>query len=208
MAREIRENKTLRENNSFPTSTQQWLYWLIVVNGTSISHEVNMKLMFYFNVCLRSPGGGANNELNMNINLLVPNALLSATIAQISKPCSHLCCTTPLIYQLKLKATLNVKPSRTLGWVKFYFFPLLAKYSQSSARTRSVTRISFTIQQCSVANEKIAQIHTNTQRMLLLTSCQLLRMVTIQLHVPLNGTSRAFSTVQCSHRRVHRQGII
>ena len=125
----------------------------------------------------------------MNINLS-PNAKY-CTIAQI-KTISHLCCTTPRI-STKLKAIdKNLVPRMS----KILFFPLLAKYSQRARPKRNAYFIHKTIS----VREKIAQIHTNTQR----SYCDvmpLLRMVRNCTTVEWYAASQRLS----SNRRVHNK---
>ena len=109
-----------------------------------------------------------------------------------SKPLA-ICVVQHLEYQRNWRRLIRIS---YLGWVKFYFFPLLAKYSQRARPKRNAYFIHKTIS----VREKIAQIHTNTQR----SYCDvmpLLRMVRNCTTVEWYAASQRLS----SHRRVHNK---
>ena len=109
-----------------------------------------------------------------------------------SKPLA-ICVVQHLEYQRNWRRLIRIS---YLGWVKFYFFPLLAKYSQRARPKRNAYFIHKTIS----VREKIAQIHTNTQR----SYCDvmpLLRMVRNCTTVEWYAASQRLS----SNRRVHNK---
>ena len=134
-------------------------------------------------------GGGGEAELNRTS---IFHRMRNIVPLHRSKPLA-ICVVQHLEYQRNWRRLIRIS---YLGWVKFYFFPLLAKYSQRARPKRNAYFIHKTIS----VREKIAQIHTNTQR----SYCDvmpLLRMVWNCTTVEWYAASQRLS----SHRRVHNK---
>ena len=152
------------------------------------------RLMFYST--RRSPGGGGGGggggcEAELNRTSIF-HRMRNIVPLHRSKPLA-ICVVQHLEYQRNWRRLIRIS---YLGWVKFYFFPLLAKYSQRARPKRNAYFIHKTIS----VREKIAQIHTNTQR----SYCDvmpLLRMVRNCTTVEWYAASQRLS----SHRRVHNK---
>ena len=147
------------------------------------------RLMFYST--RRSPGGGGGGEAELNRTSIF-HRMRNIVPLHRSKSLA-ICVVQHLEYQRNWRRLIRIS---YLGWVKFYFFPLLAKYSQRARPKRNAYFIHKTIS----VREKIAQIHTNTQR----SYCDvmpLLRMVRNCTTVEWYAASQRLS----SHRRVHNK---
>ena len=157
-------------------------------NGTRF--RMRWKIDVLFNEA-KPGGGGGGGEAELNRTSIF-HRMRNIVPLHRSKPLA-ICVVQHLEYQRNWRRLIRIS---YLGWVKFYFFPLLAKYSQRARPKRNAYFIHKTIS----VREKIAQIHTNTQR----SYCDvmpLLRMVRNCTTVEWYAASQRLS----SHRRVHNK---
>ena len=117
------------------------------------------------------PHAGTVLQYKDNFQLVKRNGVRMVLLLEISTPCK-VQAEWPRMDVIVLTLVLRLIRILYLGWVKFHSF----SSSLLNRASRNAYFIHKTILVCDMIN-MIAQIHTNTQRKVSVTSCALLRMV-------------------------------
>ena len=166
--------------------------WLMVDRAMVRDFAWGERLMFYST--RRSPGGGGGGEAELNRTSIF-HRMRNIVPLHRSNPLA-ICVVKHLEYQRNRIRLIRIS---YLGWVKFHSF-----YSSwlniASARSK---RNAYFIHKTISVRDKTAQIHTNTQRKVIVTSYALLRM-DVARQPGNRATVRSFCMLS-SHRRVHNK---